>query len=30
MADQPTDASFGPATLRGVPITVMAQYLKDL
>jgi preprotein translocase subunit SecB len=30
MADQPTDPSFGPATLRGVPITVMAQYLKDL
>jgi len=30
MADQPTDATFGPATLRGVPITVMAQYLKDL
>ncbi|HUL07707.1 MAG TPA: protein-export chaperone SecB [Candidatus Acidoferrum sp.] len=30
MADQPTDPSFGPATIRGVPITVMAQYLKDL
>src|SRR5215470_17533897 len=30
MADEPTDASFGPATLRGVPITVLAQYLKDL
>lgn len=30
MADQPTDANFGPATLRSVPITVLAQYLKDL
>ena len=30
MADQPTDANLGPAPLRGVPITVMAQYLKDL
>src|SRR5215468_1983535 len=30
MADQPTDASFGPATLRSVPITVLAQYLRDL
>src|SRR5215510_14747619 len=30
MADQPTDANFGPAALRGVPITIMAQYLKDL
>jgi preprotein translocase subunit SecB len=30
MADQPTDAGFGPATLRSVPITILAQYLKDL
>jgi len=30
MADQPNDANSGPATLRSVPITVMAQYLRDL
>src|SRR5262249_42401557 len=30
MADQPTDPNLGPATLRSVPITVLAQYLKDL
>ena len=30
MADKPNDANSGPATLRSVPITVMAQYLRDL
>jgi preprotein translocase subunit SecB len=30
MADQATDATFGSALLRSVPLTVMAQYLKDL
>ncbi len=30
MADPATDAAVAPAALRGVPITVTAQYLKDL
>lgn len=31
MTDQPTDANLAPGTLRSsIPITVMAQYLKDL
>jgi preprotein translocase subunit SecB len=30
MPDPATDATVAPASLRGVPITVTAQYLKDL
>ncbi len=30
MPDPATDAAIAPASLRGVPITVTAQYLKDL
>ena len=30
MTDKPTETAGAPATPRGVPITVMAQFLKDL
>ncbi|MGH6962727.1 MAG: protein-export chaperone SecB [Dongiaceae bacterium] len=30
MTDQPTDSAAGAAQLRGVPVTVLAQYLRDV
>jgi preprotein translocase subunit SecB len=30
MADQPTDTTEGQTVIRGVPVTILAQYLKDL